>query len=91
MALITRGILGTMNSSAMRSAPSGPLQRLRLRWLVAALTLAVMLGFVAFAAADQRAAPIALAGALLIGLKGLGWLLYLRRQRGRLRRHGYRW
>ena len=80
-----------MNLSRLRSTPSGPLHRLRLRWLVAALTLVAMLGFVALAAAHPRAAPIALAGALLIGLKGLGWLVYLRRERGRLRRHGYRW
>ncbi len=66
-------------------------KRLRLRWLVAGPTLAGVLAFAALAAADRRAAPIALAGALLVGAKGLGWLIYLRRSRARLRRHGLRW
>ncbi len=64
---------------------------LRLRWLVLALTLAGVLAFVALALADRRAAPLALAGALFIALKGFGWLLYLRRSRARLRRYGLRW
>lgn len=63
----------------------------RLRWLVAVLTLAGMLAFVVLAAADRRVAPLALAGALFVGLKGLGWLLVLRRNRARLRRYGLRW
>jgi hypothetical protein len=67
------------------------LDRLRLRWLVLAITLAGMLSFLAIAVVDQRAAPIALAGALLVALKGLGWLLVLRHYRRRLRVHGFRW
>jgi hypothetical protein len=48
-------------------------------------------GFAALALLDRRAAPVALAGALLVALKGLGWSLVLRRNRGRLRRNGLRW
>jgi hypothetical protein len=62
-----------------------------LRWLVSGITLIGVVVFVALAAADRRAAPLALLGALLIGLKGLAWLLVLRRNRARLRRAGYRW
>ena len=65
--------------------------RLRLRWLVAGLTLAGVLAFVALAVADRRAAPLALAGAVFVAAKGLGWLIVLRRNRARLRRHGLRW
>lgn len=64
---------------------------LRLRWLVAGIMLAGVLAFVVLALADRRAAPLALAGALLVALKGLGWLIYLRRSRAKLRRHGLRW
>jgi hypothetical protein len=67
------------------------LQRVRLRLLVVLLTLAGVLGFAALALADRRAAPVALAGAIFIALKGLGWTIVLRRQRIRLRRSGLRW
>ncbi|HZQ34433.1 MAG TPA: hypothetical protein VFD32_00760 [Dehalococcoidia bacterium] len=77
---------------SVRDAVPGPWPAwLRLRWLVASLMLAGMLAFVALALADRRAAPLALAGALFVGLKGLGWLVFLRRCRTRLRRHGLRW
>jgi hypothetical protein len=69
----------------------GALQRVRLRLVVLALTLTGVLGFAALALADRRAAPLALAGALLIALKGLGWAVAVRRYRARLRRSGLRW
>ncbi|MHB8574534.1 MAG: hypothetical protein ACYDCQ_04310 [Dehalococcoidia bacterium] len=67
------------------------LRRVRLRWLVCSLTLAGVTAFVALAILHPRSAPIALAGALLVALKGIGWLLLLRHYRARLRTHGYRW
>ncbi len=79
------------SSRSPAAGRGGWLARLRLRWLVLALTLAGVLAFVALALADRRVAPLALAGALFIALKGLGWLLYLRRSRARLRRNGLRW
>jgi hypothetical protein len=83
-----------MRESQLRRAAigrGGTLQRVRLRWLTVAITLAGVLAFLVLAAVDRRAAPIALAGALLIAVKGLAWLLVLRRHRVRLRRHGFRW
>lgn len=64
---------------------------MQLRWLVCGISAIGVLGFVCLAAVDRRAAPLALLGALLIALKGLAWLLVLRRNRVRLRRAGYRW
>lgn len=63
----------------------------RLRYLTAGITLAGVLAFLALAALHQQAAPVALAGALLIAAHGLFWLVVLRRNRARLRRHGFRW
>ena len=40
---------------------------------------------------ERRAAPVALACALLIAIKGLAWLLVLRHHRARLRRARLRW
>lgn len=63
----------------------------RLRHLVAGLTLAGMLPFFVLALVHPAAARVALAGALLIAAHGLFWLLVLCRYRARLRRHGFRW
>lgn len=68
-----------------------PLAHVPLRWLVFGITMAAIVAFATLAAVDRRAAPIALAAALLVAVKGLGWLLVLRHYRARLRRHGYRW
>jgi hypothetical protein len=67
------------------------LQRVRLSMLVLALTALSAGGFGALALAHRRAAPLFLAGALLLALHGLGWLLALRHYRVRLRRAGFRW
>ncbi len=67
------------------------LQRIRLRLLVVLITVAMMLCFVAVALLNHRAAPIALAGSILVAINGIIWLLVLQRSRARLRRHGYRW
>jgi len=85
--------MSTRSSPAAVTIHSGKssLQRVRLRWLTLGITLSTMLLFVALAALHQRAAPIALAGAMLVGAKGAAWLLILRHYRVRLRRNGYRW
>jgi hypothetical protein len=67
------------------------LGRVRLRWLVAALTVAAMLPFLALATLHSRAAAVALLGALLIAAHGVFWLLVLRHKRVWLREHGLRW
>jgi hypothetical protein len=81
--------------SVTRTTPHGPnagfLSRVRLRWVAFALTLAAVGAFALLAVLDPRAAPIALAGALLMAGKGFAWLVVLRRKRRTLARHGYRW
>ena len=79
-----------MNQGATE-ANAGRLQRLSLRRVVGALTLIAAGGFVTLAIVARPFAAVALAGAVLIAAKGLGWLVYLRRHRDDLRRHGYRW
>jgi hypothetical protein len=74
-----------------QTSGNGPLQRVRLRWLICGITAAMMLCFMAIALLDHRVAAVALAGAVVVALNGLTWLLILRRTRARLRRHGYRW
>ena len=64
---------------------------IRLRYLVAGLTLAGMLPFLVLALVHPIAARVALVGALLIAAHGLFWLLVLRRHRARLYKHGFRW
>ncbi len=71
--------------------PDAALGGVRLRWLVSTIAATGVVAFVCLAAVDRRAAPLALLGALLIALKGLAWLLVLRRHRVRLRRAGFRW
>lgn len=75
----------------MRNGDGDLLLRPRLRYLTTAVTLVAVLAFVALAALHPQSAPIALAGALLVGAHGLFWLLVLRHHRARLRRHGFRW
>ena len=82
---------GATQDSDGHPARRDPLQRLRLRWLVCSITVAGVAAFVILAALKQNNAPIALAGALLVAIKGIGWLLLLRHYRARLRKHGYRW
>jgi hypothetical protein len=67
------------------------LQRVHLRWLTAGITLGAVLAFIVLAAANRTIAPVALAAALVVALKGTAWLVVLRRNRVRLLRHGYRW
>ena len=69
----------------------GWLGHVRLRRLVATVTVAAMLPFIALAALHPRGAAVALAGALLVAAHGLFWLLLLRRKRAWLRGHGLRW
>ena len=68
-----------------------PLQRVPLRWLVLVPTAGAAGACLALGAVNHRAAPVALAAAMLFGLKGAFWLLVARRNRARLRRHGFRW
>lgn len=67
------------------------LQRIPLRWLAFGITVLAVLCFLALAAANRAVAPVALAAAVVIALKGTIWLYMLRRNRVRLRRHGYHW
>ncbi|HEY8743894.1 MAG TPA: hypothetical protein VIU62_12385 [Chloroflexota bacterium] len=67
------------------------LQRMHLRWLTAGITLGAVSALFALAAVNRSLAPVALAAALVMALKGTAWLLVLRRNRMLLLRNGYRW
>jgi hypothetical protein len=70
---------------------AGLLGRLRLRYLTVAISAAGAAPFLLLAAVHPRAASVALAGAALVLAHGLFWLVVLRHNRLRLRRHGLRW
>lgn len=74
-----------------RAFDAGPLGQLRLRYLTLAISAAGAAPFLLLAAVHPRAASVALAGAALMLAHGLFWLVVLRRNRLRLRRHGFRW